>query len=207
MIDNRVKQYICVRANMDNKIIPIDYMQTLSYYQKLAEENGYQLYFKHTSFLKDENMNCNATFFNFPIIATPEWAYQLIWKDPMIEQVFLETLGHEISHKIKNLNGFPFSKTGTFYAYINEIHCDFYASVMFFHSKRQPLVNALSYKYKRNPQDKRTYSHPSFGLRLKAVTDYNFTETLIRFIAKEIGYKNEEKIKYAISYFPEIILH
>ena len=71
MIDNRVKQYICVRANMDNKIIPIDYMQTLLYYQNLAEENGYQLYFKHTSFLKDENMNCNATFFNFPIMGIP----------------------------------------------------------------------------------------------------------------------------------------
>lgn len=78
-------------------------------YYDFVKQYNYKLIFYSKSSWNKETLNANALFGKLPIIASPEWAYQLIvnYSDEL-DNAFMHTLGHELTHKE---NDIPFFKT------------------------------------------------------------------------------------------------
>ena len=64
---------------------------------------------------------------NSTIVATPEWAFQLV-VDTEASAVFMITLGHELTHKEKEISCFRHLFGLRFCTWINEVHADFGAT-------------------------------------------------------------------------------
>ena len=212
MISKFTKKYIIKQIKINHLKIQFNYEKTLIFYCKLIENYGYKLEFRKGRNLTINKLNANAGYFkNSSIVVTPEWAYQLIINNSNLNDIFLITLGHELTHKD---NEICILKYGIKYikmiAYTNEIHADFGAAQKMFNCNRKVLIKAIDYKlnYKKeyNQKDKSDFTHPSWARRLYYAENYNFNEDLIKKIAEDVGYKNEKLIKEISEFYDEIIL-
>ena len=148
MICKFTKNYIFAKAKKENIIIPFNYEEILKSYFQITEKYGYKLKFKKGRGLTYNNLGANAGFFkNSSIVATPEWAFQLIINNEEAGLTFLITIGHELTHKEKEFNILKYGiKYIKMIAYTNEIHADFGAAQKMFNCNRKILIKAIDYK-------------------------------------------------------------
>lgn len=164
--------------------------------------------------MNEESLNANAGLCKFDsIIATPRWAAQLVlYNSTETKNAFLITLGHEFTHKEKDL--FPFRlkvKNTLFVAYVNEFHADYNAAKRMFSSDKNSLLNSIEYKKKfkedvLGEKDEDNSTHPSWGQKRIFVENFQFGADLIRQIAEYTGCKNKRLINKAIKFYDEIVL-
>lgn len=196
-----------------------EYNDILSPYAEFVRK--YDRYLVFPSYIWSNEESPNATFLNKKIIiVNPYWIKELVLhpQNSIIQMVFYQTLGHEISHTIYRLTPeiyglkhyFKIRKySGNFYAWINEIYADFNSIKILFNGNRNKGTECFHYKIKHFQINisLNTKSHPSMKQRLNYIQYYNFNETLIRDIAIYLQYPTEAEILHVISYFPEIILN
>lgn len=211
MLNKRTLKLLKEKSIKDNVVFPKNYDEVLQKYYEIAKKFGYNLSFNFNKIFesKDElNANAGLPFKFFPILIFPEWTYRLICHfTEEIENAFLLTLGHEMTHKENDLFVFKHvGKNKKFFAYINEIHADFGGAKKLGNNNRENLIQALFYKKKNTDVNKNTKSHPSWDKRIEYATNYNFNEELIRKIASDVKVTDEKIINIACHHFDDIIL-
>lgn len=208
MISKFTKDYIAEKAKKENIAIPPNYEERLETYCQLVQSYGHKLEFRKGRSLTCNSLNANAGLKNWSIVATPEYAYQLV-SDPEIDLPFKITLGHELTHKERDLICLIPRKL-KFYAWLNEAHADFGAAQKMFDSNRQVLLDSISFKLnyikKHEGHDWEDYSHPSLARRRYYVENFDFDENLIRQIARDVNYRNNRVIEKVCNHFENIKL-
>lgn len=214
MISIGVKQYIKKKAKKFGIQLTEDYLKILKYYCALVRKEGCSLSFRKGRNLNPNTLDCNAGLgIIFGIVATPEWAYQLVVDtQDSLQNIFLMTLGHELTHRENDLNPLlHFGKNQKFVAYINEVHADFGAVVKFGDCDSDKQIQAMNYKLiekeKSGRKDESNNGHPSWEKRMSYIQQKNFDEALIRRIAADVRCTNEKLIQKVISHFDEIYLN
>ena len=207
MINKKTKKYIFKKAQQSNIEIPKNYENILQFYCDLISKYGYSLIFGLYPGLDIDKIGANAGLFKYSsIVATPEWAFQLVCNNESAHIAFLMTLGHELTHKEKDLFP-PMYGCGTkFVAWVNEVHADFGGTQKMLNDNRISALEAITYKMKQKSTDIENYSHPSWSRRQHYITNYNFNSELIKKIAQDAQYSNERVINKISSHFEEIVL-
>lgn len=216
MINERTVKFIKRKAQQNKVSFPNNYKSRLQGYYDVAKSFGYKLSFDYSKKNKFYNVysdiltaNAGWSLKNFPILVSPEWAYRLLCcHSDDVENAFLITLGHEMTHKAnKDICTCSINiKNSKFKAYINEVHADFNSTHILCNNNRDKLVNALLYKKSSATKLNGNYSHPSWDKRIEYATNYNFNEELIRKIASDVKVTDEKIISIACHHFDEIIL-
>lgn len=204
------KHYIWKKAKREHIKLPNNYEEKLQKYYDVVRKQGCKLVFLPGFNMKSSSLNAYAGFTKIePIIATPEWAYQLIINDDEeLENKFLITLGHELTHK-DGKDIFPLKygfRSGKFIAWTNEVHADFEAVEKIGNCNREMLVNNFLIKIKYKKDDIEDYSHPSNKRRLEYAQKYDFNDKLIEKIAKDAECENQKVIDIVRKRFEYIIL-
>lgn len=215
MISKETKKYIQRIANKKRISIPDNYTEALSEYCLLVEKRGHKLEFRTGRNLAPDSLGANAGLFGrSSIVVTPEWAAKLVFENADdTRNAFLITLGHELTHKDKEIFPLRFGfRWMSLIAYINEIHADYSAAQKMVESKRSILLKSVDYKryHKveiRGIQDKDTPEHPSWTRRKSYIESFNFDAQLIRKIALDLNCQNIKIIKYLIEFYDEIVLY
>lgn len=196
-----------------------DYRNILLPYDKFMRKYNICLIF--TSYLWSNIKSPNATAINNNfVMVNPYWIKEIVScsNNILLQDVFYQTLGHEISHTLYRLPPEIYeirhsreikNHTGNFVAWINELYADFNSIKIIFDGNRSKGIECFCYKMEQFPIDKTlgTKSHPSLKRRLYYIQNYDFTEALIRDIATYLQYPTNSEISQVVSYFPEIILH
>lgn len=212
-MERTTEKYIKKKAKEEGIKLPDNYESCLQKYYDITEKYGYKLVFRAGRGLNINSLNANAGFGNMSIIATPEFAYQLIahYSDELNTKILI-TLGHEFTHKDGN-DLFPFNskyifiKNGfKFVNWVNEVHADYGAVKKIFNCSRNKLIGNFEYKLKHKKEDFEDCSHPSNYRRLEYVINYDFDEKLIRKIAEDTGMINQKLLTFTINHFKKIIL-
>lgn len=198
--------YIKRKAKHHDILLPHDYIKTLDGYQKYS---NYKIYFIGNFAYKNNKLRASASFPNY-IIFSSEWSYQLLVNNSdELQNAFIETLGHEEAHKEKELHASSKAseKEKIFCKKVNEVHCDFRGTQKKLNSNRQLLIQALKFKYHfNNEPDKYSKTHPRWCERIDYATNYNFDEKLIRRVALDNSFTDEDVIMKASTHFDNIIL-
>lgn len=212
MMNRFTKEYITKKAKDNDTVIVLsDCELLLDSYCKLVEKYGYKLEFKKKIGMIYTNLSANAGFFkNSNLIASPEWAFQLIVDNKRADLAFKITIGHELAHKEKENICFLHLFNFKFCAWVNEIYADFRSVEKMFNSNKNVLINAINYKleYKKEycQGDIEDYTHPSWARRKYYVENFNFDSELIYQIARDTFCTNDKLIKKICNYYQEIIL-
>lgn len=213
MICKATYKYIVKEAKKRNIVIDENYNAILDEYKDIVKGFGRNLEFRSGRAMYRNTLNANAGYFSSSsIIATPEWALQLVTseKKDKARNAFLITLGHEMTHKDKELVWFPHISYMKFFSWINEIHADFGGTQKLANSKRAALLQAIDFKreFKRvnNMKDIEDYTHPSWKRRRFYAENFNFDKKLIMQIAKDTGFKNKDIIRDVMCFFDNIVL-
>lgn len=188
---------------------PDKYEERLQKYSELSPE--YKVYF--SAFKGDFEKTLNAySSHEKTIIFNCEWAVHLIINKDGVYETFIETLGHEITHKKKwfkvwNLIG---SKR-RFVCWTNEVYADFGSSLEINGVDKSTILTAMQYKLKAKTDkklegltgekrekkmkkiDRDTDTHPSWNRRIKYVTKHDFNQNLVRQIAIDTNYLSPTK--------------
>lgn len=210
MINKRTKQYIFYKAEKENIVVPRNYNEILQFYYDIVAKHGHTLKFPYNSCLTRENLNANSGLFKHSsIIATPEWAFQLVCNNESAHIAFLMTLGHELTHKEKDLFP-PIYGCGTkFVAWVNEVHADFGGVQKMLTGNRKIALETIEYKIQQKQYQKKQSQdawHPSWTHRKYYIKNYNFNADLIRQIAEDVKYHNKYIVNHVSSHFEEIVL-
>lgn len=201
-----LKIYLVKRASELKTELPNDYINTLHNIKNI--DNNKIIFSYFISGYRNE-LNANSALKGY-IIFSYEWAARYILiSDNIIKIAFLQTVGHELTHKDGD---FPILKYGVnyikFIAYVNEVHADFGSAQKMLNSNRKQLLQSMLYKQSQFSNiDKGDYAHPSWEKRIYYVKHFNFAKTLIRQIMYDINCLNDVIIDDVSSYFGEIILH
>ena len=201
------KHYIWKKAKREHIQLPKNYEDKLQKYYDIVHKQGYKLIFPLVSNMNRKLLDANASFLKI-IIATPEWAYQLITNsNKELENKFLITLGHELTHKDgKDISLFKYGiRSSKFVAWVNEVHADFGSVEKVENCNREMLINSFLTRGKYTEHGDRR-SHPSNKRRLEYVQKYNFNDELIEKIARDAGCQNQKIINAVKKHFEDIIL-
>lgn len=212
-MERTTEKYIKKKAKEEGIKLPDNYESCLQKYYDITEKYGHKLVFRAGRGLNPNNLNASAGFGNMSIIATPEFAYQLITHySNKLNNKFLITLGHEFTHKDgKDIFSFNpiyiFINNGfKFVNWVNEVHADYGAAKKMIDYNRYKLIESFEYKLKHKKEDVEDCSHPSNHRRLEYAINYNFDENLIRKIAEDTGMTNQKLLTYTMNHFEKIIL-
>lgn len=143
------------------------------------------------------------------ILLNAEWAAHIaLYQDNENMHLALrQTIGHEITHQENDYFFLePFTKDNKFVYWINEVHADFGSVEKMFRGNREFAIRAMRYKFDCKKLDKDAYAHPSWRRRISIIENEDFTDKLIREIAKIVGCKNEGLINRVIEHFEPIYL-
>lgn len=209
MITLLARCYIKRKARKYKISLPDNYIEILKDYQKYTK---YPITFIG-DFIYSKN-ELGASSYSKYIVFSPEWGYQLLTnKDKNIVNAFLLTMKHEEAHKEKefkpvNINDKHFSNI------VTEIHCDFRGAELAFQSNRQTFIDSLNFKIQLIGLDKFCITHdegclsyhPSWNKRVYYAANYNFDEKLIRRVALDNNFTDENIILKASTHFDNIIL-
>ena len=211
MICQFTKEYILEQAKEKNIEIPSNYETILENYCELVKKYGYDLEFRKGRSLTFDNLGANAGCLkNNSIVATPEWAFQLVIKNQDADTAFRITLGHELTHKETQFSHYFSLCNLKYIAWVNEVHADFGAAQKMFNSNRKILIKAidykLNYKHKHQKGDIEDFTHPSWVRRKYYVEHFNFDSKLIQQIAKDVGCSNKKLINKICLFYKEIKL-
>lgn len=212
MLCKSTKKYIEKQARTKNIAIPSNYEDILNQFCEIAKGFGHKLEFRKGRGLSKNTLNANAGLFkNSSIVVTPEWAAQLVLcNKENISDIFKITIGHELTHKEKQLcpiKYIPKIKFIKFLSQVNEVHADFGAAKKMANGNRKQLLDSIEYKKSLKKIDKEYFGHPSWTRRKIYVENYNFNNELIQKIAKDIGYTKQNQIDKVCKYYKEIELN
>ena len=197
MLRLKTQKYIEQRLHSANKNIKYDeYINKLIPYYIKVVHHRYQLEFSTKGWMTENNLDGSYCYSKKPwssIAATPEWAAKLIICDnEETRDAFIITLGHEMAHKEKELCVFKYGlRYWRLIKFLNEIRADFRGAELMAGSNRQALITSCLYKRKYKEEefgeeDNGNPFHPSWTNRLKYATYYDFNETLILDVAKDL---------------------
>lgn len=212
LLNFKTRRYIKKRAIELNITIPNNYEAILFDYKDIVRKYGYDLEFKAKRGMSLNTLNANAGFGNSNIIASPEWAVQLILiGSDNVKNAFKDTLGHELTHKENDIMIFRYGLSAvSFVAHVNEVHADFGGIEKLLNSSRDKALNAMYFKYnfkmQNNNTDIHTMSHPSWKQRINYIQKYNFDNELIEQIAADVNYKNSNVIKKVCMHYNKSIV-
>lgn len=215
MISKSTVKYIANKAANANICLPENYLDILEKYCDIVESFGYRLSFRKGRGNNPETLGCNSGYTKYTtIVATPEWAATIVLEASVEAQnAFLMTLGHELTHKEKDLSPLIGLLIATLYltnpisglrfvAHVNEIHADFGAVGKFAKNDKEKQIAAMQYKAKRtNETGEDTIAHPLWKHRIEYIGEYNFDESLIKEIAKRSGCKCQRLIALVAKYY------
>ena len=126
-----------------------------------------------------------------------EYAARLVlFNDEATWNSYYLSVGHELTHSffdpwIINHHG----KNKKFVSWVRELHADYGAAQKMSNSNREKLIQGLKYKAKLKTIDEDSKSHPSWKRRIQYVSVFDFDDTLIKQVAKDVGCQNKKIIK------------
>lgn len=203
-----LNMYIFYRAKKLKKEVPKNYKEILEQRTNLPQLNKNKFKFSFWQGALSSLPSASVTIFG-GIMCSPEWAARLVlFNDEATINAFTMTIGHELTHKGKELNKKCLSKNDKrFKSWVTEVHADFGGAEKMVDCDRHKLVESMRYKLKQKRKDKYHESHPSWALR-KCYAEYcDFNEKLIRRIAEDTCCHNEDLIDEAINFYDDILLH
>lgn len=153
------------------------------------------------------------------IVANPAWASKLIlFYNPEMENVFLITSGHEITHTEKEFS-YRHLKTENrkFVKWVNEVHADFGGAKIMADSSRERLLSCIDYKIRLKSLGKQDWikrvihqligsTHPSWKQRRAYAETGAFNRKLIDTIATDTGCTNIGLIEDIANFYKDIVL-
>lgn len=203
-----VKAYVHkrMRENGVKTISNMDIDRLIASHESNPLLNGRKM--KFSAFIeKRDQIKCQLSALN-TVIVSSEWAYQLLIhrNDDYVTTSFLLSLGHELNHTMK---WFPHTFNPEYDRFIRwcvEVHHDFAGAKIMGDGKRKNLLISITHKMLNRPHDEDSILHPSWKRRYCYAENYNFDEELIRRIAEDTEYQNEELILDMIAYYKPIVL-
>ena len=133
------------------------------------------------------------------IIFNAAWAARIaLYDSPETFHAFKSTVGHELTHKDKEINRMMYSGAERkFIAQLNEVHADFGGADKMFASSRDALLRAIEYRKSIIPpgQDNGDFAHPPWWKRYEYAKGALFGKDLICQIACDNHCENEELIQ------------
>lgn len=204
MISFMTKRYI--RKRVAELMISSDYLEILKEIEKRKFLNGIQVRFSWL--YNNKKFLCANAFYGKYILLNPEWATMLIlYNDTKIKNAFNITIGHELTHREKELRGIRFCKDKRkFVRWVNEVHADFGGAQKMADSSREKLLASIKYKSDLHTNSTDNEAHPSWKRRKCYVENYDFEPQLVRKIASDIGYNNQVFIEEVCNFYPNIKL-
>lgn len=150
-----------------------------------------------------ESLNANSTLPG-KILISPTWIKKLLDADPQWRVAFLETIGHELAHKMNEPNPiYWFSKKARLTNWARECRADFYGvefACKYLPSEtRATVIQAMKKKYPASRRSECT--HPSWTTRYKLLERHTHLEQavfeklrrMIRFRDKEYSQNLAQK--------------
>ena len=189
--------------------IPQNYEQILEYYINETKQFGYVLEFKAGRGNPSSELHANAGITpRMSILVTPEWAAHLVlYNTDEVHNAFRITLGHELTHKEKQLCELQYSPFAMkLIAHVNEVHADFGGTQKMANSSKKALIESIEYKKQFRKNDKSDCFHPSWALRLKYAQIGSFDFNLIQEIARDVKYTNSDTIRRISEFYENIDL-
>ena len=201
-----LKNYLLQRSKELNIPMPNDWKEKL--YKFLEVEKQINMHFIFTDYGYTPRTLNAGSMIPKTINFTKEWAVQIVFFDnEKTQNAFLITVGHELTHKEKELCTLRIRGTDRkFVWYLNEVHADFGATQKMINSSRKALISSIEYKKALKKSDEGDAKHPSWSRRKNYVEKFNFDINLIRQIANDVNCKNNQLINKAINFYDTIIL-
>lgn len=216
-----VKLYIINKAKKEKVILNPNYEFLLEEYKMIDKPSSDKIVFSWF-YNQSDFLNASARLKNF-IILNSRWAYQIV-KDnnEQTRNAFCITIGHELTHKEGDICK---SKYGIgarrFICWVNEVHCDFGGAQKMADSDREKLLMSCEYKQdikksnikvkkfnkKTKKSDEDAESHPDWEKRINYVKEYDFNEKLIKKIAEDVNFHDEEIIQRVCHEYDDIYLY
>lgn len=143
MLEKGLKSYLRTKAIFYNREFPEQYNRYLEKYRLITHQLGYKLLFC----LNRKDLFANAGYGKMPIRVSFEWASRLLYEGnrTIVENAFLVTLGHELTHKKYDMFPLCYIKNKKFIAWINEVHADFGAAELMLQGDREKLIQSMEY--------------------------------------------------------------
>ena len=207
-IDRRlIKIYVLIMALQYHIKRYEDVNTILDKYENVIKAQCYELRFSFFyDFITTQESMC-LTRTNV-IVANPAWASKLIlFNNSEIEDVFLITSGHEMTH-IKKEFSYRHLKAENrkFVKWVNEVHADFGGAEKMAQSSKEKLINSISYKIRVKPNNQESSTHPSWKQRMNYAKTGVFNKALIETIAEETGCTNNKLINEISKFYGDIVL-
>lgn len=213
-----IKIYVFIRALQCHIKIYEDVNVTLDKYENLIKVQCHELRFSFIyDFITMQESMC-LTRSNV-IVANPAWASKLIlFNNPEIEDVFLITSGHEMTH-VEEEFSYRHLRTENrkFVKWVNEVHADFGGAKTMADSSRKRLLSCIDYKIRLKYLGKQCWikrvihkfigsTHPSWKQRRAYAETGAFNRKLIDTIATDTGCTNIELIEDIANFYKDIVL-
>jgi hypothetical protein len=190
-----------------------EYFDILDKYCAIVDGYDFKLQFREGRGLESNTLNANAGLCKVPIVVTPKWASQLVFESSAETQnAFMMTLGHELTHKDRDIITLFHPFHFKLYSWISEIHADFGAAQKFGGIyDRDSLLCSIDYKAKYAEYNMDGLEHPSWGTRRRYALHYNFNYELLEEIARNVslnpsGMIMKLRLKYILWRYKQINL-
>lgn len=154
------------------------------------------------------------------IVANPAWASKLIlFNNSEIEDVFLITSGHEMTHIEKEFSYRHLkAENRKFVKWVNEVHADFGGAKIMADSSKERLLSCIDYKIRLKSLGKQYWikrlirqligsTHPSWQQRRIYAETGVFDKALIETIAINTGCIDKDLVNDVVNYYQEIVLN
>lgn len=141
------------------------------------------------------------------IFVSASWFVTIFNSGEKEKQAFCTTLAHEIGHqtgqipKKSFLHNILHPLERMFIRRVNEVRCDYFGTYHGLSGNIAAGIDAMKFKRERTTFDFCDLDHPSWKKRMEYLSLGKFDETLIRKIAKDIGFKKEKAIKEVIEFY------
>lgn len=203
-----LNMYIFYRAKKLKKKVPKNYKEILEQRTNFPQLNKIKFKFSFWQGALSSLLSSSVTIFG-GIMCSPEWAARLVlFNDEATINAFAMTIGHELTHKGKELNKKCLSKNNRrFKSWVAEVHADFGGAETMVDCDCNKLIEAIEYKLSLKKKNRDSNSHPSWNRRKFYAEHYDFNANLINRIAEDTKCKNKDLIDEAIHFYDEILLH
>lgn len=121
----------------------------------------------------------------------------------VVINAFMQTIGHELGHLTDKSIPYCLSHI-KFRLHISEIYADFYSASLFSSDCRRKTLKAMLYKLHENSRfspDIGDCCHPALRKRMYYIRYWDFTEELIRYVAKDCDCVDESYIEKIIKHY------
>lgn len=191
------------REKKHNITLPSNYKDIIKEYESLCDLKGNRVEWYDR---KAKKLNANATFKGVILINVQYWYCIVTENSPLIKNMFIETIGHELTHKeyelprvfVRGRNNRKFCN------WINEVYADFCGSKLLKEhgGTFEDVVDVFTEKLNRSGIETDSI-HPDWKTRKRYIQTRSFDHSLIMKIAEETNCTNSSLIKMAET-FPTV---